>query len=445
MYDLTIIGSGPGGYASAMRAAELGAKVCIIEKRLLGGTCLNIGCIPTKTIMRSLDILQEIKRAPEFGIDIGDLKVDIKKIQRRKAEIVLKLRQGLESLLKSKGIEVLKGTASFSDSQHIDVDGKKITSKYFLITTGSMSIESDTLRPDHNLVLLSEDLLRLDKIPKSIAIIGGGAIGCEFASIYNRLGSDVTIIELKEQLLPKTDKEIARRFEASLKKKGINIFKGARVSSVEAKGSVSIALDSGESIEADIALLCIGRIPNTAGLGLDKAGVKTEGSKVLVDEHLRTNISNIYAVGDVTGRNYLAHTASYEGIVAVENIFGSPCAADYSAVPECIYTYPGIGSVGITEEAAKESGIEYSATKFPLAALSMAHVLGETEGLIKIISDAKTGRILGAQIFGLHASELISNFVIAIKQKMTTKDLSDVIFPHPTISEGILETVYRAR
>lgn len=445
MYDLTVIGAGAGGYAAAVRAAELGAKVCIVEKDLLGGVCLNRGCISTTTIIKSLDILQDIKRAAEFGIDITGYKVDITKIQKRKDEVVLKLRQGLEALLKSKGIDIINGRACIGDTNKIEVDGRTISSKYIVIATGSAPMEQENLKIDHNYILSSDDILQLDRVPMCIIIIGGGVIGCEFASIYNRLGCRVTIIELMDQLLPHEDEEIARRLEASFKKSGINVIKGSKVVSIDAKNGVRVNLEDAKSVESEIAILCIGRRANISELNLNKIGIRTDNGRIWVDENLRTNIPNIYAVGDVTGGYYLAHVASYEGVVASENIFGRPRSADYSCVPNCIFTYPQISSIGITEDKAKELRLKFLVTRLPFAAISKAHILGETEGFIKLISDAKTGQMLGAHIFGASAGELISKFAIAMRSKTTARELGEVIYPHPTLSEGILEAVHRIK
>lgn len=463
MYDLTVIGAGPGGYAAAVRARELGAKACIVEKDLLGGVCLNRGCIPTKTIIKSLDILREIKRASEFGIDISGYKVDIAKIQKRKEEIILKLRQGLEALLESKGIDIIKGQALISDTNTIKVDGKSINSKHILIAAGSAPVEREGLKFDHNYIFSTDDILQLDRAFKSLVIIGGGVVGCEFAAIYNRLGCEVTIIEVLDQLLPQEDKEIARRLEASFKKSGIKVIKSAKVVSADAKDGVNpvrnivskgdgeisnrvkVNLSNGTLVEAEAALLCIGRRANISGLNLDKVGISTDNGRIQVDEKLRTSIPNIYAAGDAIGGYLLAHVASYEGTVASENMFGKPRSADYSCVPNCIFTCPQISSIGLTEDKARERDINFLVTRLPFAAVSAAHIFGETAGLIKLISDAKTDQVLGAHIFGAGASELISEFAIAMKNKTTTGELAEVIFPHPTLSEGILEAAHRMR
>jgi len=443
MYDLTIIGSGPGGYTAALRAQKLGAKVSIIEKGLLGGTCLNIGCIPTKAILKSVEWLRNIKKSSEFGIDIPDYNINIKKIYERKNDLVSKLRTGLESLLKSKGIDIIKGEARFLDAKTIEVDGNPLTAKNIIIATGSLPAKLKDIEIDHKHIVSSDDMLNLEEVPGSIAIIGGGVIGCEFASIYSQLGSKVTLIEVMDRLLPSEDREISRRLESIFKREGITVLKETRVLSCQKDKGPKIGLEDGTVIEADIALLCVGRRPNTGRLNLEVAGIDMDGSRILIDEKMETSVSNIYAIGDAVGGFYLAHVASYEGIVASENIFGSPVAADYSIIPNSIFTHPEISSIGITEDKAKEEGIQIAVRKLPFAAIGKPHLAGETEGLIKIISDKDSDKILGAHIFGSSASELIAELAIAMKSALTVKELGEIVYAHPTISEIVPEACHK--
>ncbi len=442
-YDIAIIGSGPGGFAAAIRASEIGIKACIIEKDFIGGTCLNWGCIPTKTIVRSTDLLREVRDASNFGIDISGCNIDISKILKRKDDVVSKLRAGAEMLLKSKGIDIIRSKAQFSDANTIKIGNGLITAKNIIIATGSTPVETSTLKIDHEAVYSSKDILLSEKIPKSLAIIGGGFIGCEFAGIYNQLGAEVTIIELMDQLLPNFDKEVAKRLELSFKKRGIKILKGEKVISLESKALAAIALESGDKIDVEKALLCIGRRPNIAGLNLESVGVQLENNAIVTDKDLRTNISNIYAVGDVRGGFFLAHVATYEGKIASEIISGNNPVIDYSAIPSAIFTHPEIASVGITADAAQAKGIEAITTKLPFAAVSKAHVLGETEGFIKLVTEAKTSKILGALIYGPSASEIISNLTIAVRNSLTAKDISATIFAHPTLAESLLDIADR--
>ncbi|MFH1868423.1 MAG: dihydrolipoyl dehydrogenase [Candidatus Omnitrophota bacterium] len=444
MYDLTIIGAGTGGYAAAIRAVGLGAKVCLIEKDLLGGTCLNRGCIPTKSIIQSIKVLQSVLSAKEFGVNISGFSLDIDHIFKRKDDLVLKLRQSMESQLKSKGIDIVKGSAQILDENTIKVSENQLSSKYIIIAAGSHPLEVDGLKPDHKYLLSSDDILEYHKIPKKLIIVGGGYIGCEFASIYSNLGCEVTIVEIQNQLLPSADRELAKRLESIFRKAGVDIIKGSKVVSVDSKGGVRINLEGERIIEADIALLSIGRKPNIDGLNLGNVGIQTDGGGIVVNNRLRTNIENIYAIGDVTGRHFLAHVAAYEGMIASDNIFGKQRFADYSAVPSCIFTSPEIASAGLTEEKAKELDLELSITKIPFAALSKSHITDKKEGIIKLISDKKSDMILGVQIIGDSASELLAGFVIAMQNKLTLASLCETIFAHPTLSEGIWETAYRA-
>jgi dihydrolipoamide dehydrogenase len=442
-YDIAIIGAGPGGYAAAIRAAQLGLKACVIEKDLVGGTCLNWGCIPTKTISRSTELLREIRHSSEFGVDVADYSVDISRILKRKDDVVSKLRKGAEMLLRSKNIDIINSQARLSDANTIKIDKGSVIAKHIIIATGSLPAESGVLKIDHKTVYSSKDMLGLEKLPRSLVIIGGGFIGCEFASIYNRLGVEVSIIELMDQLLPDFDKEIARRLELTFKKRGINILKGEKVISLRSEATATIGLESGKAKDAEKILLCIGRRPNTTGMNLEGVGIKVENGAITTDKNFRTNIPNIYAIGDVRGDLFLAHVATYEGKLASEIISGHNPVIDYSAVPCAIFTYPEIASVGISADQAKAKGIEAVTTKLPFAAVSKAHILGETDGFIKLVTGAKLGEILGAFIFGPSASELISNFTIAIRNSLTVKDISATIFAHPTLAESLLDIADR--
>ena len=444
-YDIAIIGSGPGGFAGAIRAVELGLKVCLIEKDLIGGTCLNWGCIPTKAIVRSIDLLREIKHSHEFGVDIQGCSFDMSNILKRKDDLVSKIRAGAQALLKSKNIDIINSKGQLSDANTIKTDKGLIIAKNIIIATGSLPAESGTLKIDHDTLYSSKDMLSLEKLPKSLAIIGGGFIGCEFASIFNELGVEVTIIELMDQLLPNFDKEIARRLELSFKKRDIKILKGEKVMSVKSEVLTTITLESGNSMDAEKAFLCIGRRPNVMGINLEGVGVELKNNVIITNKDFRTNIPNIYAIGDVRGNYFLAHVAAYEGKKVVEIISGSKPEIDYSAVPSAIFTHPEIASVGISEDIARAKGIETITTKFPFAAVSKANVLGQTDGFIKLVTEVKTKAILGAFIFGPSASELISNFTIAIRNSLTANDISDTIFAHPTLSESILDIADRVK
>jgi dihydrolipoamide dehydrogenase len=437
-YDLAIIGSGPAGYSASLRASDLGLKACIIEKELTGGTCLNWGCIPTKAIARSADLISEIRQAAVFGIDIESYSHDIARILERKDQVVLKLRKGAESLLKIKGVGLYQSSARLISPNAIETTDGIINAKHILIATGSMPLETDSLRIDYSRVLSSRDMLDAKVLPENLIIIGGGFIGCEFASIYNRLGIKVTLIEAMEQILPGFDKEISRNLELVFKKDGINVFKNTKVLSIEKGFQCSVKLSDNTILQAEKIFLCIGRKPNIAALNLESAGIDTEKGAVVVNEYLQTNIPNIYSAGDANGRYLLAHVASYQGALVADNIAGSKRKADYSAVPNVMFTDPEIASVGISIEQAKQSNINARQLKLPFAAVSKAHILGQTNGFIKIVVDAETKKILGACLLGPLASELVSSFTIAIRHGLTVRDISDTIFAHPTLSESFL-------
>jgi len=445
MYDLVIIGAGTGGYSAARRAAELGAKVCIIEKEQLGGVCLNKGCIPTKFMINTARILSDIGRSSKFGIETKGYSLNIAKMLEARTLIIEKLRRDMKILLNRLNVKIIKADAKLKDPNTVDASGKYIKAKYIIIATGSSSIETDKLRFNHRNIISSADILNLKEIPFSLIIAGAGYIGCEFACIYNQFGCDVSIVEAESQILPKQDKEIARRLMQSMKKRGIKVFLGSRIKDLKAKnGNKVIALlENNQTVEAEKLLLTIGRRPNTENLGLESIGVELKNGSIIVNNNLRTSIGNIYAIGDVLGNFYLAYTASYEGTVAAENIFNKPHQLNYGTVPNCIFTTPEVASAGLTETQAKEKGYDVTMVNYPFIASSKAQIINETEGIIKLVNDSRTGRILGAQILGPQANELILELVIAINSNMTAKDLYCAIHPHPTLSEAIQEAAGR--
>ncbi|NQT94868.1 MAG: dihydrolipoyl dehydrogenase [Candidatus Omnitrophica bacterium] len=443
MYDLAIIGAGPGGFAAAIKAAESGLKVCLIEKDSIGGTCLNWGCIPTKSIIESIKVLHSAKRARDFGINIQDAGIDFSQIQKRKNDVVTTLRNGAESLLKAKRIDIIKAQARLKDKNTIETENNSISAKNIIIATGSVPAELENIKFDHKKIISSKDALELSSLPSSITIIGGGFIGCEFASIFNKLGLEVTIVELMDRLLPGTDSEISRRLQQRFKRDNIEIKKSSKVTDLKVEKKAIAKLEDGSSIESDIVLMCVGRTPNTAGLNLERIGIKTEKNRIIVDNRLKTSVPNIYAIGDAIDGYLLAHVATYEAMIAADNILGKEALADYTGIPSSIFTHPEISSVGITEDRAKEMGLDYKVTKLPLAEVSKAHIMGETEGLIKLITEADGKRILGAHIMGALASELISDFAISIKNGLSADELSDTVYAHPTLSEGIWDLVKR--
>lgn len=431
-FDLVIIGAGPGGYVAAIRAAQLGAKVAIIEKDEVGGTCLNWGCIPTKSLINSVETA--------WG------KLNFLEISQRKNEVVKKLRLGIESLFKARKIELFKGAGRFSENRIVDIfdlNGKNIDQlegKNIIIATGSSPYELPNLKFNHQNIISSNDIINLEKVPKNLIIVGGGVIGCEFANIFSHLGTKVAIVEMMDMILPGIDKEISKKLEIIMKKKGINILTGTKVEdSIMAQDSVTVSLSSGLSLSAEKILVCVGRSLNSENIGLEKIGVKTEKNRILVNKFLQTNVDNIYAIGDVIGGLLLAHVASYEGLTAVENILQEKKEVDYQVVPNCIFTQPEISCVGLNEELAKQSGEEIKIGRFPFSALGKAQVINKTDGLVKIIADSKTDKILGAAILGAGATELIATIAVAMQFKATVAQLEKVIFAHPTLSEAIKE------
>ncbi len=440
-YDLAIIGSGPCGYVASIRAAQLGLKVCVFEKDRTGGVCLNQGCIPTKALSASSMAVYNIERAAEFGIDVRDYNVDFQKVFERKNKIVKKLTSGIEVLMKARKIELIREKAQIKGQNHILSPGKEIKARDILIATGSIPFEISGMAFDGQNIVSSRDVLELQKIPKHIIIVGGGGIGCEFASIFSTFGSEITIVEMMDQLLPNEDEEVARKIEQVFKKKGINVFTKTKVEKVDKKESgVDAVLSSGKVISGEKVLVCVGRLPNSKGLGIEEIGIECNKGWIKVDKDFRTNIKNIYAGGDVKGGVLLAHVASREGISAVEAICGEKVSIDYNVVPNCIFTHPEIASVGLNEKSAKTKGLNARSRKFLFSAIGKAHVLGEVDGFIKLVVEAKTDKILGAQIIGPHAAELIAEFSPCIQFGITSESLAKVIHAHPTLSEAIQET-----
>ncbi len=429
MYDLVIIGAGWAGFNAGLKAKEAGLKTAIVDKSQLGGTCLNLGCIPTKTLIQSAKIFNLVKKSSTFGINTSNPIVDFPKIQERKDKVIQQLRNGMQSMLKE--IDYISGEAQLISANEIKISGNNtLQAKTILIATGSAPYELGQFKFDTNKILSSNEILSLKAIPESLLIIGGGVIGCEFAGLFSALGSKVSVVEKMPQLLPGEDKEIARKLENSFKKKGIKVNANTDASGLNIH-------------EFEIALVCVGRSSQTQGLGLDKLGIKTEKGRIIVDEYLRTNISNIYAAGDCASSIMLAHFAAYQGRLAVENIIhpDNPKKGVSASVPNCIFTDPEIASVGLNEEKAMASGLTVDIHRFDFMGSGMARILDEAEGFIKIVSDKDSGKILGASIIGPKATELIGILTLAVTNSLTIKDLRKTIFSHPTLSESISEAL----
>ncbi|MFH1441820.1 MAG: dihydrolipoyl dehydrogenase [Candidatus Omnitrophota bacterium] len=429
-YDLVIIGAGWAGFNAAIKAKQAGLKTALIENEQVGGTCLNRGCIPTKTLIQSAKVFNLIKKSKIFSIETSEPKINFSELLARKDKIVQELRQGMEFMLK--GVDIFKGQAEFLTSNQIKIGQDQLNSKSVIIATGSKPRCVKTLKFDQKKIVSSDDLLVLKEIPKSLLVIGGGVIGCEFASLFHRLGSQVCIIEKKEQLLPGEDKDLSRKLESLFKKKGIKVVTNAEVS--DAKFGIN---------NYELVLVSVGRAPQIENLGLEKIGIETEFGAIKTDEYLRTNIAHIFAAGDCTGQIMLAHFAAYQGKAAVENVISGnnlrKCGN--SIVPNCIFTDPEAASVGINEEKAELKGIKLKINKFDFLGSGMARILDEKDGFIKIFSDEKDGRVLGASIIGPYATELVNIFSLAITNSLHISQIQETIFTHPSLSESIAQAL----
>jgi len=441
--DIVIIGGGPAGYVAAIHAAHLGAKVAVVEKDRLGGTCLNRGCIPTKALVRSVEVLLQARRASEFGIKIDNIKINFQKIMARKSNIVDKLVSGVKQLMEANQISVYRGTGRILSPHLVKVNDEEIATRKLIIATGSESALLPIPGLDLPGVLTTDDILELKELPESLVVIGGSHVGVEFASIFNGLGTKVTIVKRRPLLLEPIDEEIGRRFAQTLPKQGIEVKIGAAVKAIKKEGAVlKVVWDTPEGeqgVEGQMVLMATGRQPYTEGLGLSELGMRMDRQAIVVNERLETNIDGVYAIGDVVGKRMLAHVASYEGEIAVENALGHSRQADYRAVPSCIFTQPEVAGVGITEKEAKDSNIPYKVSKFPFLACGRAVTMDETMGMVKMICDADNGRVLGMHIMGPHASDVIAEGVLAIQLEGTVKDIAYTIHAHPTLPEAVRE------
>ena len=444
---LAILGSGPGGYVAAVKAAQLGARVTVIEENLVGGTCLNWGCIPTKILASSSENFSRAKRLQEFGIDItGEIALNFAKILERKDTIVGLQAKGIRNLFKAHGIAFTEGRGQILSPSEISVTPRNNTRETvpadrIILATGSRPYELQGFPFDGTHILSTDDVFRLDAIPKSLAIIGAGVSGCEFACIFRQLGSEVTLLEKLPRALASEDTGISDLFERELRKMGIRLLANISIDSVDLQdGSIRILLDGGREIIAEKALVSAGRSLNSKGIGTESVGIeKGPSGEITVNDKMETNIPGIYAVGDVTGRHLLAHVASAEGIVAAKNCTGVDERIDYSAVPSAIFTSPEIASVGIREQQAAERGIKVRTGHFQFRTLAKSHIIGEIDGMVKIISDETSDKVLGVHIIGPHASDLIHEAVLAISAGLRTKDLSRMMHAHPTLSEVLQE------
>jgi dihydrolipoamide dehydrogenase len=453
-YDLIVLGSGPGGYVAAIRASQLGLKTTIVEREALGGICLNWGCIPTKALLKSANVFDYIRHAKDYGINISESSPDMGSIIKRSRDVANGMSRGVQFLMKKNKIDVIMGSGKVKPGNKlavVDAAGKstEYTAKNIIIATGSRSKELPAMKQDGIKIIGYREAMVLPEIPKTMVVVGAGAIGCEFAYFYNSLGTKVTIVEFMPSLVPVEDADISKELEKSFKKQGISILTNAAVEQVDTKGDgckVTVKTAQGiQMIECDIVLSAAGVSTNIEQIGLEETGIKTEKGKVIVDDFYKTNVTGYYAIGDIVKGPALAHVASAEGIICVEKIAGkSPEPLDYNNLPGCTYCSPEIASVGYTEKAAKDAGYQVKVGKFPFSASGKASAAGAKDGFVKVIFDAKYGEFLGAHMIGASVTELIAEVVVARKLETTGHEIIKSVHPHPTMSEAIMEATAAA-
>lgn len=452
-FDLLVIGGGPGGYVAAIRAAQLGFRSAVVERDKLGGICLNWGCIPTKALLKNAEIYNNFKHSDEWGISYKDLKFDFSKIVARSRKVATLNSKGVEYLLKKNKIEHISGVGQLVAKGKVAIskDGKPIetiSAKHIVIATGARPQTLPNVKIDGTKVISSTEAMILTDVPKSMVVIGAGAIGVEFAYFYNAFGTKVTLVEMMPNILPVEDKEISKLLESNFKKNGIEIFTESKVDSVAAGKEVSVVIATKEGrkeVKADVALMAIGVQGNSENLGLEVLGVRIEKGWIQTDDFGRTNIDGVYAIGDVAGPPWLAHVASREGIVCVDALAGkNPQPIDWDSIPGCTYCQPQVASIGLTEEKALAAGYQLKVGRFPFSASGKARAIGETDGLVKLIFDAQYGELLGAHILGSEATELIAELGVAKTLETTADGIARTIHAHPTLSEAIMEAAENA-
>lgn len=454
-YDIIVVGSGPGGYVAAIRASQLGLKTAVVEKAELGGICLNWGCIPTKALLKSANVFEYISHSEDYGISVKDSKADFGAIVARSRGVADKMSKGVQFLMKKNKIDILSGFGKIKAGKKIDVtDDKGKTTEYsaskgIILATGARSRVLPSLPQDGKKIIGYREAMTLPKMPKSMVVVGSGAIGVEFAYFYKTMGVDVTIVEYMPTIVPVEDEEVSKQLERSFKKLGMKIMTNSSVESVDTKGKgckVSVKTKKGEeTLECDIVLSAVGIETNLEGIGLEEVGIATDKGKVLVNDFYQTNIPGYYAIGDITPGPALAHVASAEGIICVEKIAGMHIEAlDYGNIPGCTYCSPEVASVGMTEQQAKDAGYEVKVGKFPFSASGKASAAGANDGFVKLVFDAKYGELLGGHMIGMNVTEMIAEIVAVRKLETTGHELIKTVHPHPTLSEAVMEAAAAA-
>ena len=450
-YDVLVLGSGPGGYVAAIRAGQLGMKTAVMERDALGGICLNWGCIPSKALLRNAEVLSIIRHADQYGIGVGEVSPDFGKAIDRSRSVVGRLTSGVGALLRKNKVDHIQGTGALQDANTVRIaeDGSVVSANHVIVATGASQRDIPGLPIDRETVITSREALELRDVPARVVIVGGGATGCEFAYVWRAYGAEVTIVELMPRLIPNEDEEISAQLERSFRRQGIRSVTGAQVEGIEVNGgsaSVSISTDSENMVEeCDKVLVAVGVQGNTTGIGLAAAGVRTERGFIPVDDSMRTNVPNIYAIGDVTGKMLLAHVASAQGVTAVERLAGlDPQPLDYVQIPRAIYCRPQVASFGLTEAQAREQGYPIKVGRFPMAASGKALAMNESEGMIKLVVDEEIGEILGAHMIGAEVTELLGELGMTKLLEATTAELGWLVHPHPTISETVKEAALAA-
>lgn len=453
-YDLIVVGSGPGGYVAAIRASQLGLKTAIVERESLGGICLNWGCIPTKALLKSANVFEYINHASDFGITIKDAKADFPNMIKRSREVAGGMSKGIQFLMKKNKIDVINGTGKVLPGKKIQVtDDKGKTEEYaasnIIIATGARSRNLPNLKQDGKKIIGYREAMSLDKQPKSMVVVGSGAIGSEFAYFYKALGTDVTIVEYMPNIVPVEDEEVSKQLEKSFKKQGMKVMTNASVESVDTKGAkckVKVKTKKGEeTLETDVVLSAVGIEANIEDIGLEDVGIVTDKGKIIVNDYYETNIPGYYSIGDCIPGPALAHVASAEGIICVEKIAGeNPEPLDYNNIPGCTYCSPEVASVGYTETAAKEAGYEIKVGKFPFSASGKASAAGHKDGFVKLIFDAKYGELLGGHMIGYNVTEMVAELVAIRKLETTGHEIIKTVHPHPTMSEAVMEAAAAA-